>query len=407
MSLADALTGVTEHVIGVDVHPVAVTLARVTYLLAIGKQRLLDSTRPDLAVPVYLGDSLRWGDESTLLSYPGLSVSTAEDREVFAGPDTSPSEQLLFPDQVVDNAGRFDQLVTAMAERATDRERLSPPPPLRGTFDLLGVAEEHRAVLTDTFRKMCRLHDENRDHIWAYYVRNLARPLWLSRPTNRVDVLVGNPPWLAYRYMTRRQQAHFRAMSVERGLWAGASVAPHQDLSALFVARCIELYLKVGGRFGFVMPWAALSRRQYAGFRRGAFPIQAEPVKVSFDRPWDLHKVKPAFFPVPASVVFGFRRPPRADPSALTLVPDVWTGTLAKPGAAWAETSSELDLMAGEQRNSEGVLSPYASRFGQGATVVPKVLFIVEPDEVPALGTGPGRLPEFRRWRSFLGTERG
>jgi hypothetical protein len=46
---------------------------------------------------------------------------------------------------------------------------------------------------------MCRLHDEGRDHIWGYYIRNLARPMWLSRDKNRVDILIGNPPWLAYR----------------------------------------------------------------------------------------------------------------------------------------------------------------------------------------------------------------
>ena len=42
--------------IGVDVHPVAVTLARVTYLLAIGVTRLQADDRPPFAVPVYLGD---------------------------------------------------------------------------------------------------------------------------------------------------------------------------------------------------------------------------------------------------------------------------------------------------------------------------------------------------------------
>jgi len=37
-----ALVGVTDHVFGIDLHPVAVTLARVTYLLAIGTERLQD-----------------------------------------------------------------------------------------------------------------------------------------------------------------------------------------------------------------------------------------------------------------------------------------------------------------------------------------------------------------------------
>ena len=35
----------TDHVLGIDLHPVAVALARVTYLLAIGRDRLIDPSR--------------------------------------------------------------------------------------------------------------------------------------------------------------------------------------------------------------------------------------------------------------------------------------------------------------------------------------------------------------------------
>ena len=56
-SLADTLDGVTKHVFGMDLHPVAATLARVTYLLAIGRSRLTDPSRGSIQIPVYLGDS--------------------------------------------------------------------------------------------------------------------------------------------------------------------------------------------------------------------------------------------------------------------------------------------------------------------------------------------------------------
>lgn len=45
---SEALESVTRHVVGVDVHPVAVTFARVTYLLAIGMDRLQAEDRPPL-----------------------------------------------------------------------------------------------------------------------------------------------------------------------------------------------------------------------------------------------------------------------------------------------------------------------------------------------------------------------
>src|SRR5262249_9020002 len=47
-----------DQVRGLDVHPVAVTLARVTWLLAMGA--LLRAGPPRLTVPVFLGDAMQW-----------------------------------------------------------------------------------------------------------------------------------------------------------------------------------------------------------------------------------------------------------------------------------------------------------------------------------------------------------
>ena len=53
-----------------------------------------------------------------------------------------------------------------------------------------------RQILESTMAAMQRLHSEGRNHIWAYYTRNLVRPVALS--LSKVDVIVGNPPWLNY-----------------------------------------------------------------------------------------------------------------------------------------------------------------------------------------------------------------
>ena len=50
---------------GIDVHPVAVQIARVTYLLAIGEERLR-ARAGSLTIPVYMGDSLQWNTESMI-----------------------------------------------------------------------------------------------------------------------------------------------------------------------------------------------------------------------------------------------------------------------------------------------------------------------------------------------------
>lgn len=78
------LNGATRHVVGMDLHPVAVTLARVTYLLAIGKDKLTDPDRGNIQVPVYLGDSIQWREQSVdLWSAGNLVIHTQEQHNLF------------------------------------------------------------------------------------------------------------------------------------------------------------------------------------------------------------------------------------------------------------------------------------------------------------------------------------
>lgn len=261
ISNATALQGVVRCVAGIDLHPVAATLARVTYLLAISAERLQAADRPPLRVPVYIGDSIEWGQRQDLFSSETLNVDTDDGLQLFA-------DQLKFPQSLLDDADRFDQLVTEMAELSASRPPRSARPSFSSIVRRHGLVGDDLATLQATFDTMCRLHDEGRDHIWGYFVRNLARPAWFARPQNRVDVVIGNPPWLSYRFMTKHMQDRYRYLASQRGLWAGGSVATQQDLSDVFVVRSIERYLAPGGHFSFVMPAAVLTRGQFDGFRR-------------------------------------------------------------------------------------------------------------------------------------------
>jgi hypothetical protein len=284
-----------------DLHPVAVTLARVTYLLAIGRPLLTHPDRATIQIPVYLGDSLQWQEQHVDLWSAGSLVVRADDkRELF-------NTELRFPDALLDDAAKFDELINELANRAARRKPKAAVPSLTAVFQRLAIAPKHRDDIETTFKTMCRLHDEGRDHIWGYYVRNLARPHWMSRPKNRVDVLIGNPPWLAYRHMSADMQKSFRKMSEARGLWAGAEIATHQDLSALFSVRAAELYLRVGGKLGLVLPNAALDRAHYQGFRNGTYGQASGNLCISFATSWDIRRIRPHFFPRAAAVVFGTR----------------------------------------------------------------------------------------------------
>ena len=269
MPLAATLDGLTQHVIGMDLHPVAVTFARVTYLLAIGRERLTAADRGEIHIPVYLGDSLQWREQNlNLWSHDALVIQAEDGRELFGS-------ELRFPDRLLADAREFDRLVEELARRASSSQAGRPPPSLTSLFARFGIRPEEQEIIEATFATMHRLHHQGRDHIWGYYVRNMARPMWLAREANRVDLLIGNPPWLAYRHMPEETQATFKTMSERRNLWAGRELATHQDLSALFVVGRLSSICgsAAGSRWCFPTPRSIASSMQ--GFAMATILIRS------------------------------------------------------------------------------------------------------------------------------------
>ena len=245
-------------VTGIDVHPVAVHLARAAWALA---------ARPAIeaavhagydasgSVPIYLGDALQLRFRAGDL-FAGQQVTIQVDDD---------SAELVFPISLVDRADTFDSL---MSQVAADIEAGQDP---LIALDDHGITDANeRATLADTIATLQRLHDEGRNHIWAYYTRNLVRPVALSR--TKVDVVIGNPPWLNY-----NQTADILRTELERqsknlyGIWVGGRYASNQDVAGLFFARSVDLYLRDGGKIGMVLPHSALQSGQYAKWRSGAW----------------------------------------------------------------------------------------------------------------------------------------
>jgi hypothetical protein len=301
-------------------------------------------------------------------------------------------DELHFPDHLLADAARFDRLVGELASIAARPRPAGAVPSLAALYKRLAITAGDQPAIRESFAVLCRLHDENRDHIWSYYVRNLVRPVWLSRAENRVDVLLGNPPWLSYRHMPADMQGVFHKMSDAMGLWHGKTVATHQDLSGLFVARAAQQYLKVDGAFAFVMPNAALDRGYFRGFRSGRYPDPSELTTVAFSGSWDLRRLRPHFFPRGAAVVFGKRTVGNA--RRLPVETMRWTGTLPRSVHTWAETAPYMTRAQARLvvSDNEAVdTSPYGDRFSAGATIFPHFLFFVQPQPANVLGLGAGR----------------
>ncbi len=381
MSLKDAMALVSSRVIGIDLHPVAVSLARVTYLLALGRDRLnpAKTKRGSLSVPIYLGDSLGWDQREDLMSLDHMVIPTDVGDQLL-------SEELRFPEHLLANSATFDSLVESLVDESGRAAGKSTNKLSEGAIRRLALAEEDLPALNANFARLKQLHEAQRNHIWSYYIRNVSRPAWLAREENRVDVLIGNPPWLSYRHMTEAMQKRFKSLAKDRDFWHNETTATHQDLAGLFVARATERYLKTGGRLAFVVPNPVVDRDYWAGFRRGRF----DGANVTFAPSWDLRRIRPHLFPRGSAVIFAARTPKEG---ALPSQALIWTGRAPHRHAS-IDTARHLHQAMGELRMGAAgdEPSPYAPRFSQGANLVPRVMFRIEEAASSSLGVPAGRV---------------
>ena len=375
----ETLNRLRTAVTGIDVHPVAVHLARSAWTLsarpAIEAAARAGFSSP-ISIPVYLGDALqlrfRAGD---LFAEHEVTI------EVQDGQDT----RLVFPVSLVERAEDFDALMSGVADAIES-----------GQDPLLALDDNHindpaeRQTIEATIGEMQKLHAQGRDHIWAYYTRNMVRPVALSRA--KVDVIIGNPPWINY-----NQTADVLRTELERlsknvyGIWAGGRYATHQDVAGLFFTRSVDLYLKSGGVIGFVMPHSALQAGQYSKWRSGNWrppsrrgpgreraPASALSVEFNHKPAWDLESLEPnTFFPVPASVVFARSMGQSGIATPLAGTVQRWQGRAGADDVRREAAGITDTSVAGD--------SPYAKLARNGATIFPRVLFFVNETENPAI----------------------
>lgn len=389
---------VVDSVVGFDVHPLAVLIARATYVLALGP--LVRRFPRPVTIPVYLTNSLQVPDldpnrgifgDFIFLDVDGIKYRLPTDlvqrgHEFDAVIDDVVAVARNFAGTIIDPR----RVETSIRRRIGDR--LSDVA-AEDTMEVLGALTTHLA----------RLIKEDRDTVHAFMLKNHYRPAVLRW---QFDIVVGNPPWLTL--------ADVRAPSYRDlllGLNNGYKVLPraageqaHTEVAALFLPHVVKHFLKESARHhvsvAFVMPRALFNATHYRLIREGAHTAHFGVEEI-----WDLEQVTP-LFNVPACVLFvsGSRvaagapkrgrvlsgRLPGGDvPWSLArqhLTERKTSFELARLGrrSAWKEGTKTADLAAAK-------LAPtyYAKRFRQGAILYPQTLLVVQPQGDVDIASGP------------------
>ena len=398
---ASKLAMLQNNVAGIDLHPVAVQLAKATWALnagdAITQAQLEDRGVTDITAPVHLGDSMQLRYENSQITAQGLiTLKTGEKLP------NEPGEVVFeIPMRLARDADRFDNMIIDIAnaiEHGDDTD---------AALDKYDMSERDRDTMDTTIASMKALHAIGRNHVWAYYLRNMTRPAIIA--DRKVDAIIGNPPWLTYRQSSDIIRDELREMSQRRySVWSGGKNSANQDVAGLFYCRSAELYLKEGGTIAMVMPHSALRSGQYLKFRSGRYAEvvrgrgrnrrspQSMGLDFSVKTPWDLDNLEPnTFFPIPASVVFAKLSDPlgdrdRASLRAKPLAPgkvEMWSGPTG---------TNQIQRDVRELHHDDGEFhSPYADSASRGADIFDRRLYFVTTEPNDAMLAAPGTFRTF------------
>jgi len=366
---------IAQLVHGIDIHPVAVEMSRATLAAALPA---LPSGGAN-ALLVHQGDSMKVRSRrDPLLTFGAdgaLSIQTPQGREV------------TFPVGVLDRRAFVEIVEDLVQEAATN----SAAPPLedrvaRSFIDSrawsAGFNEKTRRALGQTLVSLHTVCDEEGNHVWEWYIRNLAAPVKLERA--KVDRIVANPPWVRFSAagMSQERQLQMRAIADEHGVWTGGQTATRMDLAAIFLPEARERFLvpgaegRAGGRSGWVLPAGALRASQWEGFRKAVRGWNAA---------WDLSKVQePPFTGSPSCVLLS-----GSDPDAEIPQAEIWKtrkGRKISRNDPWRAVQQNR-VRGQTPRAFPQQPSDYEERFfHQGATLTPSPLIVAgESRAVPGM----------------------
>ena len=310
-------------------------------------------------------------DTGTLSASQSIELET---RETLPGHQTPITFSI--PKELASQQAGIDQLISELAtaiDEGRDTDHVA---------DAYEMSDDCRQSVTAVATAMKELHAADRNHVWAYYIRNMIRPAVIAE--EKVDRIIGNPPWLTYGQSADIIRTELRDMSEKRyQIWAGGNLATHQDIATLFYTRCAELYAEVGATIGMVMPHSALRTGQHLKWRTGSYKQKGGRnapsigLNLRINEPWDLDNLIPDFFPMPASVVFAEYKGMRHGTALAPATVQVWRGD-------WQQSYEGISRKSEALHHDDGKFkSPYAELSSNGATIYDRRLFFIEtvPDK--------------------------
>jgi len=361
---------IVSNVVGVDVNPLATIIARANYLIALGD--LLQLGKP-IILPVYVADSIQMPRVLSALA-PGGKVTIYE-FDVDGHTIQMPKSVVVQKSKLSQVFEAFKDATSAYKARADRSEALE----IFKKRASIWLPEDEFEILRSTLGTILTLIDEGLDSIWIFMLNNVYAPIALME--SKFDIVVGNPPWIAMRYVENKNYQDFlknQILAYDLLDSGQVHLFTQMETATLFFCRSSDLYLKDGGIIAFVMPRSVLTGAlHHTNFKKLLKP------KMKLTKIFDLEDVSP-LFNVPSCVLIAFK----GEETVYPVLARRYAGKLPEKNVKLVDAVNHLsvkDYMYEPPRISPKY-SDYYEYIKAGAAIYPRCFYFIDFDVHPLLG---------------------
>ena len=365
----EILDYILQNVVGVDINPLAVVIARANYVLALGDLLKVGKRK---IIPIYVADSIKPPKVTRTIMGKG-KIKIYEHSVQIPNKGRANSYRVQIPESVLSNETIFSKVldgfkssISSYCLRRDGKESL-------GVFSksVPRLSEDELLILRGTLSTIFKLIHEGNDAIWAFMLSNIYAPVTLMK--TKFDIVCGNPPWIAMRYVENKNYQDFLKDEVlSYGLLESDQVHlfTHMEMATLFFCRTADLYLDDDCLLAFVMPRSVLTGAlHHAKFKQFKKP------KVRLTEIFDLEEVSP-LLNVPSCVLIAVE----GEATSYPVIVKKYSGELDEKNLRFSKAMQQISISEHSYRPpliSTG-LSWYHYKMREGATLTPRSLWFVD-----------------------------
>ena len=373
LSDAEKTEVVTSLVMGIDIHPVAVEMAKATLLQALP----VPPRGGEKDLRVFQGDSLLWNNSIKISRNKNqehlateTDAATTEEQSLIL--TTPKGTELRFPLDLFTKKS-FYKDIEKLLQAAASKSNKSIPITRHKAYN--------KGYLKELYKVLKKIITEESDSVWSWYIFNAIGPLAIRE--RGVDRIVANPPWVTMRRIQDgKRKKEFKNLGDELGLWGNRKANTGLDIASMFVIQCSNLYLQPNAlqkdhdaRSGWVLPWSSLRGQNWAAARKNINP--------STQQIWDLRGIKRKPFKGAESAIWHKKegsRPAKSPPE--TILVSNKKGKKVELDSPWSKVSwkkragllQSRDMPLPNQEKPSAYAAKDKTGFTMGAPLVPHSL---------------------------------